>query len=456
MWKIKKCAIGFSLLLTDVVILSSCLCMLVSFGLLTEVHIMPFRWLLLGGIAYLVNTLLAQKEVRMSGFVIWNLLWMAFSFCFVWMQFSCHPNLMLLRILVPLIIVAIEAHSCNIALEPPKAEQCLAFLDVLAIVFILFLAGSRYQMPGDISGLVVLGFANLVYLVIVMILLRTSNGVRRVIAGDVTQSRGKVIGLVFGLFGLAIFVCVVLFGAMRQTAFGLRELLIGILQGARGLLLLVERFFVWLFRLLGMATDDGTWGYIPGYGQCLPPIWEGLTDTLLLLVLIIVAVIIFAVFLKTVQHRFSKKPAKSKTMVIVRERCKQVRVPFLRHILDKITLYLLMRRNRRTPEGLLVLAKKQAKKVGVTMEAEDSWHRFIEKLIPYGEEDTLHEFAEYLKRYFYRQVSIEFTTEQYLKYKKCLRDLNGEKRTTEDDVKKEKKMGLAEQTERDVFRQFHV
>lgn len=423
----RNIAVGFSLLLTEVVILSCCLYMLVCFGLLGTIRVCPYLWLGLIVVSYFINMLLAKKEAAISLFVVWNVIWMVISFGVVWVNFACSPDILLLRILAALVIVAVEAHSCNISLEPPKVQQCVLFIDALAIVFIIFLAGSRYRTPGDITGIAVLGFVNLIYLVIVIILLRTSNGTRRVIEGNAAKGRGKMFGLLIGLLVICTFVCVVLFGAMRQTAFGLRDLMLNLLQGLRDSLYLLERLLSMLFELLGISAKEGTFGKRLGYGLSPAPIWEGFQKTLLSLILCAVAAVIVCIVAATVHHKLRKKPIRSKSVIISRKRCKQVRIPFLRKWLEKISLYLLMRRNRKTPEGLLLLAKKRAKMVGVTMEAEDSWHGFILKLVPYGEEDTLKELAEYIKRYFYREVPMEFTKEQYLKYKKCLRVLTKEK-----------------------------
>ena len=442
----RNIAVGFSLLLTEMVILSCCLYMLVSFGLLETVQVSSYLWLGLIAVSYLVNILLAKKKVAMSLFAIWNVIWMVISFAVTWMSFSCDPDYLLLRILVAAVLVAIETHSCSISLEPPKVEQCLLFIDALAIVFILFLAGSRYQTPGNITGLTMLGFVNLIYLVIVMILLRTSNGARRVIEGNATISRVKMFGLLIGLVGICAFVCVALFGAMRQTAFGLRELLLNILWGIKGLLRLFERFLAWLFRILGIKVGDITVGKLLGYGKNLPPVWEGFRNTIMVMVLCIVAVIIIVIVVTTYQHKQGKKVVKTKSVIVFRERCRHVRIPFLRRWLDKISLYLLMLEKRNTPEGLLVLAKKRAKKIGVIMEPEDSWHGFLLKLAPYGDEASLREFAEYIKRYFYREVPMEFTREQYLKYRKSIQG-----------VKREEKAEKEEQKfKRDVSLRFHV
>ena len=80
------------------------------------------------------------------------------------------------------------------------------------------------------------------------------------------------------------------------------------------------------------------------------------------------------------------------------------------------------------------------------MEPEDSWHGFLLKLAPYGDEASLREFAEYIKRYFYREVPMEFTREQYLKYRKSIQG-----------VKREEKAEKEEQKfKRDVSLRFHV
>ena len=468
-----------SILLTEVVVLSCCLYMLVSFGLLEWVEVNPLLWLVLVLVSYVVNVFLVAKTGSRIVRMIWNLAWIVVSCSLAVMNFSYLPKLMFLQIIVPAVLIGIEVHGSNLALEPPKTENCLLALDVLFVAFVLFLAGSRYRQPGNIRGMILLGFITLVCLVISLILLRTTSGKRRVVEGNASQSRRNLFGLLTGMVVVCGLFCIVLFRAVQQGTIGVRNIFLGLLRGIRQLLYLLERFLYWLAQLLGLGQDEESYLLPKPEHDSFVGTWDGYQNAVLFVVLAVVAIVILCILVKNLNHKPGMKTPTKQYATIFRYRYKGPRIPFLQKLFEWFALRSRMRRNKMTPEGLMVLVKKRGKRIGVMMESKESWQGYIRRIAAYGNRETILELADFIQKYFYRGVGVELTKQQYARFVRAIKSTKRD-RTLKNKISKEDLIEIdlregvlsqksdtsdqksltpeeeLEKFQRDVFRKFYV
>ena len=420
-----------SILLADIVLLSCCLYLTVIANRMEQVQPYLLLWIGLIIIGYLVNLHIVKRKSRVGPIALWNVIWMIATAAIAALTFDCQPNSIPLKIFVCGVLIVIQGHSIAQAILPQRAESHLTFLDIQVVVVAIFLAGCHLKQLPDVMGLQILGFFSVGYTLAALIFLRTSEEQVAVVKGDSVAGRAKVFGLLGSIVAASCILCAVLAIMAQHATRSLMDIFLLLLAAIKGGLARIGAVLTHIFSRIPGADAEGV---LP-QGSTSETVAEEtgaqaimrLPDWMLPLAgIILVAVIAIIVIrllykLRREKIRISKKiyeAVKITSSTLTREK-----TSLLRRLLEKWKLRLKMYRERKTPQGLAVLARKSGKSIGIEMLPKDSWHGYVLRLAPYGDAEKLHALAEYLKQFFYSGQAAKLTKEQYQIFAEALKTL---------------------------------
>lgn len=427
-----KFSIGLGALLTDIVLLCCCLYMTVFANRMEAVTPNYLLWIGLVVLCFLVNLFIAKKGKQLTLLLVWNIVWMAVTVVLAALTFQCQPVSVPLKIFVCGVLIVIEGHSIAQTLLPQRASTQLTFLDVLVVVFAIFLAGCHLKGLDNVIGLQILGFICVGYTLVALIFLRTYEEQVNTVKGESVANRVKVFGLLGVIVAISCIACGALTVMARNAGSGLIDIILLMVQGLKKGLLSIGTVFETLFSKIPYTMGDT--GVLPqistGETQAEETGAEavaGLPEWVFPLVgIIVVAIIIFFIIrliwrLRKEKIQFSEKAFRK--VDITASEITTDKQSWLKRLIKRWQLRLKMYRERKTTEGLAMLIRRSGKAVGLEMQPEDSWHGYVLKLIPYGDQAQLLELSNYLKTYFYSGKGQPLTREQYQHFSNCLKQL---------------------------------
>lgn len=419
------------MLLTDIVFLCCCLYLTIIADRMEAVTPNYLLWIGLVVICFLVN-LISTKKRKLAPLIAWNLIWMIITAITVSLTFQCAPASIPLKIFVCGVLIAIEGHSIALALLPQKASTQLTYLDVLVVVFAIFLAGCHLKNLDDVIGLQILGFICVGYALVALIVLRTYEEQVNVVRGENVANRVKVFGLLAAIVAVSCIACGALTVMARNAGSGLIGIILLMAQGIKKGFHSAGSVLTALFSKI--PNHFGDTGDIPfiSSGETIAEETGAeavarLPEWLLPLVGIIVVIIVIAAIIRLIwklrKSKLQFDDTQFKKVEITTSEISSTKQRWFQRLRDKFKLRLTMYRQRKTPEGLAVLIRKSGKSVGVEMLPEDSWHGYILKLTPYGDAEKLLEISNYMKSYFYSGKAQKLSREQHQAFASCLRHL---------------------------------
>lgn len=427
-----KFAIGIGLLFTDIVLLCCCLYMTVIADKMEALQPNYLLWISLVAICFMVNLALVKKSKSLGALLTWNLIWMVVTSITVSMTFQSTPSSIPLKIFICGVIIAIEGHSIALSLLSQKASTQLTFLDVSIVVFAIFLAGCHFKELQNVLALQLLGFICVGYTLISLIVLRTCEEGVSIVRGTSISSRVKVFGLLAIIVSVSCATCGVLTAVAKKAGSNLIDIMQFLFQSLKATLTKAGKLLQNLFSKLPQShlEEDPVSGNYSGYPAAEESGLEAvmrLPEWLLPLVgVLLAAIIIF--FLVRLIHRLRKEKVHldttsllvKPTVVTIR---KKAAPTFFQRFRKKLALWRKMYHGRHTPEGLAILIRKSGKKIGITMQPNESWHSYTVRLIPYGDAAALTDLATYMEQYFYSGQHTLLSQEKYHFYATCLKQL---------------------------------
>lgn len=437
--QIRKFAIGMSMLSADIVLLSCCLYFTVIIEKTEWVTPNLFLWFGVTAIAYVINLILQNKQVRVSTLFLCNLIWMILSAILVCLLFTSDPAGLFLKVFVCGVIIVIEGHSCYLALTPFKTEQCVLFLDALIVVIALFLCGCELRQLSGVLPMQILCFAVVGYMLIALIFLRTSptGQTQATVPGNILSgaSISGRIGVFIALGSIvtaSCILCALLSLKAGQAAQNLWSLFIMLLKNMKDGLHVIGEKCTAFFSRFDTQTDSA--GVSPiqspssssGAGNAwIPvpdiPLWIPLTIGIA--VLILAAVLIVRALLHLKKEKLSSVSEKNWSVTVTRRAVSRPKASRWRKLLDKLILRYRMHCQKKTPVGLAILARKMGNSIGVSMQKKETWHSYVTRLSAFGDTPTLLELARFLERYFYSGNEISLSQEQYTRFARSLKQL---------------------------------
>lgn len=435
-------AIGLGALLTDIVLLSCCLYLTVVAERIEIEAISPnyLLWIGLALVSFLGNLLIVKKGKQLLPLLIWNLAWMAVTAASVALTFQCEPASTGLKIFVCGVLLIIEGHGISQVLLPQRASTQLTFLDALVVVFAIFLAACHMKDLSNVIGLQIFGFICVGYTLVSLIFLRTYEEQVNIARGDSVASKVKVFGFLAIIVAVSCIACGALTVMARNAGSGLLDILFLMLQGIKKAFLSVGAACTSLFskiphNAVGDVDLSGSSSGDPTSEKTGLETVMGLPEWVLPLVgIIIVAfivILVIRIFLKLRNEKIQISNRDFKRVEITAQQITEKKPSWWKRLGEKWKLRLKMYRERKSAEGLAILIRKAGKTTGITMQPDDSWHGYVQKLIPYGDETTLQEMSDYLSKYFYSGSKQPLTREQYQRYAACLHHLKKPDKSTD-------------------------
>lgn len=443
---LRKFLIGTGLLLTDIVLLCCCLYLTVLADRMESITPNYLLWIVLSLAGFFVNLIIASKKSALALLVLWTMSWMALTAIVTALTFNCAPPSIPFRIFVCAVLVIIQGHGLSITLLPQRTDTQLTFLDILIVVFTIFLAASQAKVLGNVIALQLLGFLALGYMFVSLIFLRTSSAVGTIVQGDHISSRLKVFGALGGIVAGSCIFCAALSLMASNSIHTVFELLQLLGANAKVLLKKVGNAASILFSRIPQGEGDSApIGSSSSAVQTAEetgsqaiqrlPDWILPCAGILVLLLIILLLIRFIWKLRKNKLTFRSEHRISSQLTIVKTAKKNP--PLLskwrQHLLLKWTIF----QNRKTTEGLVLYLKKAGGALGVKMAPSDSWHGYTTRLMPYGDETILKELADYLQSYFYSPAPRVLSQKQYRHFKAALNQLKKERKATSNSVPSE-------------------
>lgn len=388
-------------------------------------------WIGLVIICFLLNLITTRKSISIGLLAALNGIWMALTAILVSLTFTCNPESVPLKIFICGILIIIEGHSIALALFPPKASTQLTFLDILAVVFTIFLAGCHLKGFQDVAGLQILGFISVGYTLVSLIILRTSEDSGPIVRGDSVSNRIKVFGLLAAIVAASCIACGALTVIAKNIGSSLIDILLIMFRGFKQALFTAGGFFKRLIALI--PVSDSVPAAIGNYAGDPPAEETGaqaimrLPEWVLPLAGILILVLI-SLFLLRLLYNFRREKvsftAKTRQVTLASAENLPARSDgFFQRLFAGWKLRLLMFKQRKTPKGLAILIRKSGKSLGVTMEKADSWHSYVNRLMPYGDPAVLSELAAFMEQYFYGRQKPDLSRQQYQTFATVLKQL---------------------------------
>lgn len=434
---LRKFIIGLGLLLTDIVLLSCCLYLTIIAEKMEAIAPNYLLWIGLVVIGFLIDLFIVKKGRKLSLLLIWNIIWMIVTAVIVALTFQCEPASIPFKIFVCGVLIVIEGHGISQALLPQRAETQLTFLDVLVILFAIFLAGCHMKGLTDVTGLQILGFISVGYTLASLIFLRTYEEHVNVVRGESVSSRLKVFGLLGAIVAISCIACGALSVMAKNATKGLLDIILLMLAGIKNGLIRIGEIFNALFSKIPWENSaDGDIPFISSEetvseetgAEAIARLPEWVLPLVGIVIVVIVAMIVIRLIWRLRKEKIQIDTREYQKVEITTSQLKSIRKAPWKQWLDKIKLRLKMYRERRTPQGLAVLVRKSGKSVGLEMQPEDSWHGYVLKLLPYGDAEKLTALSNYLKQYFYSGKATPLKREQYQVFANALKQL---KKTSE-------------------------
>ena len=429
-----KFAIGLGALLTDIVLLSCCLYLTVVSDRISmeAVHPNYLLWIGLVVIGFLVNLFIVKKGRQLMPLLIWNPVWMIVTTVIAAFTFQCEPSSTALKVFVCFVLIIIQGHGISHAVLPQRASTQLTFLDALVVVFAIFLAACHMKDLPDVIGLQIFGFICVGYTLVSLIFLRTYEEQVNIAKGSSVASKVKVFGLLAVIVGVSCVVCGALTVMAKNAGSGLLDIILLMGQGIKRAFIAVGAACTRLFsriphNTIGDVDLSGSSAGDPTSEQTGLETVMGLPEWVIPLVgaiiIVFIAILVIRLFLKLRKEKIQISDKEFKSVEFTASELADKKPSWWERLKEKWKLRMKMRRERKSVEGLAMLIRKSGKVTGIEMQPDHSWHGYVLKLIPYGEECVLQEMSDYLKKYFYSGSKEPLSKEQYQKYATCLRHL---------------------------------
>ena len=429
---LRKFIIGMSTLLADIVLLSCCLYFTVIANKMEQVWPNLLLWIGLVIVGFLVNLNIVRKATHIGPIAIWNVCWMIVTAVIVAFTFTSEPASPAIKVFVCGVLVIIHGHGLTQALLTQKAETHLTLLDVLVVVFAIFLAGCHLRGITDTPGMQALGFFAVGYTLAALIFLRTAQEEGTVVKGDSIAARAKVFGLLAGIVAICCLICVSISILAKHSARSLADIFLLLLQECKSG---IGQFGSLLNKSLAkLPGQDPALGDVPFISssetlaeetgsQAVSHLPDWILPLTGVIVVALIAIFVLRLLWKLRLQKLTLHRQNYQPITVTVSAIKTKKQSLLQRFLKKWKLRIKMYRDRKTPEGLALLVRKKGKSTGIEMQPADSWHGYVEKLIPYGEETALQELSSFFKSYFYSPVSCTLDTQTYRHYVNAIRTL---------------------------------
>ncbi len=448
--QVRKFAIGMSMLAADIILLACCLYFTVIIQKMEQVHPNLTLWFLLAAIAFILNLTLQKKQIRISTLCVCNMIWMILSAISVCLMFGSEPTNLFMKVFVCGVILVIEGHSCYLALMPFKTEHCVLFLDALVVVISLFLCGCELRHLTGVLPMQILCFVVIGYILAALIFLRTApidpdlasalsektdsnptSDKPAVLSGSGISGRIRVFAALGAIVAASCILCALLSLKAGNATQNLWSLLLLLLKSLKNGLHMIGEKCTDFFSRFDTKTDtaaalpaqsssaadaDNEWIPVPDL-----PVW--LPMTIGIAVLALAAFFVVRALLQLRQKKLMTARHTYQTVIVTRQSIASHRPSFLKRLQNKFHLLYRMYRQRKTPVGLAILARKKGNSIGVPMQKKETWHSYLKRLSAFGDTSTLLELAEFLKCYFYSERDITLSKEQYIKFVRSLKKM---------------------------------
>lgn len=432
---LRKFIIGMSMLLADIVLLSCCLYFTVIANKMELVSPNLIVWIGLVAIGFVVNLNVVKRAAHIGPIAIWNVCWMVITAAIVALTFVSEPASIPIKIFVCGVLMVVHGHGVALALLPQRAETCLTFLDILVVVFAIFLVGCHIRQFADVMGMQVMGFVSVGYVLAALIFLRTAEEDVPVVKGDSAIGRAKVFGLLGGIVAASCVACGILSVLANHSAHSLKDIVVLLGQSIKvGAGRLAKLLNTLLSKLPG---QDQAAGEIPlaqsgqmAAEQTGAQATAGLPEWVLplvgVIIIVIVAALVFRLLWKLRHNKVEVRRQTEFRIAVTISTVHEKKISIFQRFLRKWKLRIQMFRERKTPEGLAVLLRKRGKSIGVEMLPDDSWHGYVLRLLSYGDEAALLELSEFFRAYFYGGKRITLSNDQYQLFSQALKKLRKE------------------------------
>lgn len=429
---IRKFAIGLSMILTDIVLLSCCLYFTVIIQKVETVEVNLALWIAIGILAFVMNLLLVKKQKPVGMLLFCNIAAMIISCVLVCLTFTGGTAGIPLRVFVCGVLCIVVGHGCYLALMPFKAEQSILFLDALVVVVALFLAGCELRKLTGVLPLQMLCFFTVGYMLIALVFLRTFQEENQVIRGGSVKGKAGIFGALSAIIIFSILLCATLSMRASGAVKSLWEAALYLLLHVKGWMgklgNILTSFFLRFADNEGseqalsavqsgsVSSSEDEWIPVPELPAWLPAVIG-------IVILAFVAFILIRTILRLRHEKLSDGKPAFQSAEIICEAGENRTPPLWERIRKKIFLLQRKRELKKTPIGLAMLSEKRGKTAGMPMQPSETWHGYVRRLAESGNSEILQQMSALLERHFYSDSLQELSLEEYKKYASALKQL---------------------------------